>query len=130
MSDCFPPIPLYIVVGIVMAMFTAVTANINGRAETLLNSDLRFAGFLLLVLAVPFVQLLLLLGTALVSGRSTESGCKMLEIGSDAWWLLAFHFVTVAPMLIGTVYWFWRRSSVGHQLESPAPAENAEGSGG
>lgn len=127
MSDCFPPIPLYIVVGIVTAMFTTVTANIDGRAESLPNSDVRFARFLLLVLAVPFVQLLLLLGTALVTGQSSGS-CEVLAIGSDAWWVLVFHFVTVAPLLTGAVYWFWQRSSVGDQLRLPVRVEeNAEG---
>lgn len=28
MSDCFPPVPLYIVSGIILAMFTTVTSNI------------------------------------------------------------------------------------------------------
>ncbi len=28
MSDCFPPVPLYIVPGIILAMFTTVTSNI------------------------------------------------------------------------------------------------------
>lgn len=125
MSDCFPPVPLYIVVGFVAAMFTTVTAKIDGRAETLPNGDVRFAAFLLLVLAVPFVQLLLLLGTALVFGWA--GNCQRLAIGSDTWWVLLFHFVTLAPLLTGAVYWFWQRSSVGHQLRSPALVENAEG---
>lgn len=40
-------------------MFTTITAKIDGGAETLPNADVRFAAFLLLVLAVPFAQLLL-----------------------------------------------------------------------
>ena len=106
-------------------MFTTVTSKIEGHAETLPKGDVRFAFFLLLVLAIPFGQLLVLVMTTLVS-RQCAGSCELLTLGSDAWWVLMFHVVTVAPLLTGTAYWFWRRSSVGRRLEPPISAENAE----
>lgn len=86
---------------------------------------MRFALFLLLVLAIPFGQLLVLLMTTLVS-RQCAGSCELLTLDSDAWWVLVFHVVTVAPLLTGAAYWFWQRSSVGRRLEPPIPAENTE----
>lgn len=104
-------------------MFTAVTAKIEGRAETLLKGDIYFAAFLLFVLAVPYWQLLLLLGTTLLSGQCV-SGSKPLMVDADAWWLLLFHLATVAPLIAGAVYWLWHRSTIGRRFASPIPVEN------
>ena len=101
-------------------MFTAVTAKIEGRVETLPQGDVYFAAFLLVVLAVPLGQLLILLGTTLVSSECATGG-RLLMLDSGAWWLLLFHIATVAPLLVGAVYWLWYRSSIGRRLASPFP---------
>ena len=111
MSECFPPVPLYIVSGIIVAMFTTVTSKV-GESDELGGRDTLFAAFLLIVLAIPFSQLLLILLTTTISGQ-----CGAVRLNSDARWLLGFHCVTVFPLLLGAVFWFWTRSStVGQRL--------------
>lgn len=111
MSECFPPVPLYIVTGIIVAMFSAVTARIESASGELDKRDLAFAGFLLIVLAIPLVQLLLILLTTVTSGQ-----CGTVSPSSDTWWLLTFHVATVFFLLTGAVYWFWKLSNVGRRL--------------
>ena len=123
MSDCFPPIPLYIAAGIVAAMFTTVASKIDGRAEALSIGDIGFAAFLLLILAIPFTQLVLVLMTTVVSGNGAGS-CVLSAFESDAWWILVFHIVTLAPLFVGAVVWFWKRSTIGLRLRRPR-MENA-----
>ena len=86
------------------------------------KGDIYFAAFLLLVLAIPFWQLLLLLGTTLLSGQCMSSG-EPLMVDADTWWLLLFHVATVAPLLPGAVYWLWYRSSIGRWLALPSASE-------
>lgn len=45
MSECFPPVPLYIVAGIIVAMFTAATSKIETGAGKLDQRDSAFAAF-------------------------------------------------------------------------------------
>lgn len=119
MSDCFPPVPLYIVVGIITAMFTNVVSKIEIHKEGQpRKGDVGFAAFLLFILTIPFVQLLLLILTNIFSGR-----CGADSLDEDGLWLLSFHAATVAPLLTGAVYWFWNRSAaMGRRLDfSPLP---------
>lgn len=107
MSECFPPVPLYIVAGIITAMFTNVASKIEIHKEYQPGKgDVRFAGFLLIVLAIPFVQLLLMIFTSIFSGQ-----CGASSLNKDGLWLLSFHAATVFPLLIGAVYWFWNRTA-------------------
>lgn len=108
MSECFPPVPLYIATGIIAAMFTAVTSRVETASGGLDKRDLAFAGFLLIVLAIPFVQLLSILLTTVTLGQ-----CGRVTPNSDAWWLLIFHSATVFFLLSGAVYWFWNLSNIG-----------------
>ena len=113
MSDCFPPVPLYIVTGIITAMFTNVASKIEIReGEQPKKGDTAFAAFLLVILAIPFVQLLLIILTNIFSGQ-----CGASPLNVDGRWLLSFHALTIAPLLVGAVYWFWNRSgSMGCRL--------------
>ena len=99
MSECFPPIPLYIVTGIITAMFITVASKIEGEGERSPEGDIKFAWFLLLVLAVPFVQLLLVLLTNVIYGQWAASPDR--QMSSDTRWLLGFHIATLFPLLIG-----------------------------
>lgn len=110
MSECFPPVPLYIVTGIIAAMFTAVTSRVETASGELDKRDLAFAGFLLIVLAIPFVQLLSILLTTVAFGQ-----CGSVTPNADAWWLLIFHAVTVFFLPAGAVYWLWNLSNVGRR---------------
>ena len=114
MSECFPPVPLYIVTGIIAAMFTNVASKIETRKEEQpRKGDVRFAAFLLIILAIPFVQLLLIILTNIFSGQ-----CGAGSLNEDGLWLLSFHAATVFPLLIGAVYWFWKRkAAMGHRLD-------------
>lgn len=124
MNDCFPPVPLYIVAGILTAMFTTVASKIDPDAEVQPKGDLWFAAFLLLVLAIPFVQLVLALAT--VSGECLDPrSWETLRVNADMRWLLGFHAATISPLLLGAVYWFWQRSAVAKRLEPPAEREPA-----
>ena len=118
MSDCFPPVPLYIVAGIIIAMFTNVTSQIEICEGQPAKGDVGFALFLLVILAIPLVQLLLVIVTNVSSGQ-----CGAGPLNEDGLWLLSFHAATVAPLLIGAVYWFWNRSTtIGRRLDfSPLP---------
>ena len=89
-----------------------VTSKVEGSDE-LGRRDVAFAAFLLIVLAVPLSQLLLILSTAAIAGE-----CGAISLNSDARWLLGFHCLTMLPLLVGAVYWFWTRSStVGLRLQ-------------
>ena len=122
MSECFPPVPLYIAAGIIVAMFTTVTSNIDASGE-LRKGDLGFAAFLLVLLAVPLGQLLLILLTATATGQ-----CGGASLNSDGRWLLGFHCLTVFPLLLGAVHWFWTRSgTVGRRLRFQRPSRSAAG---
>ena len=94
MSECFPPVPLYIVAGTIAAMFTTVTSNIEPSGQ-FRRSDLAFATFLLVLLAVPLGQLLIMLLRPVISGQ-----CGEASLNSDGRWLLGFHWLTVFPLLV------------------------------
>lgn len=112
MSECFPPIPLYIVTAIIAAMFTTVASKIESDSNEPPRGDINFAWFLLTALAVPFVQLLLVLLTGVVYGKCAAN--PDLQMNADARWLLAFHTATLSPLLFGTSRWFWRYRAAGH----------------
>lgn len=118
MSDCFPPVPLYIVAGIIAAMFTNVTSQIKTCEGQPAKGDVGFALFLLVILAIPLVQLLLVILTNVFSGQ-----CSAGSLNKDGRWLLSFHAATVVPLLAGAAYWFWNRSpTIGRRLDfSPLP---------
>ena len=110
MSECFPPVPLYIVAGIIVAMFTATTSKIKDVSGEHDKRDSAFAAFLLIVLAVPFTQLLSMLVTTVYSGR-----CGTVSL-NPARWLLIFHAATVFFLPSGAVYWFWNVSNMRRRL--------------
>lgn len=112
MSECFPPIPLYIVTAIIAAMFTTVASKIEGDSKEPPHGDIAFASFLLVILAVPFGQLLLVLLTSVVSGKCAAN--PDLQMNADARWLLGFHTATLLPLLVGVWRWFWRYRAGGH----------------
>lgn len=111
MTECFPPVPLYIVTAIVVTMFTAVTAKIEDASSETDRRDFAFAAFLLIVLAIPFAQLLSILLTTVFSGR-----CGAVSPNADARWVLIFHAATVFFLPSGAVYWFWNLSNAGRRL--------------
>ena len=111
MSECFPPIPLYIVTGIIVAMFTAVASKISEDSGERDKRDAAFAAFLLIVLAIPFTQMLAILVTTVYSAR-----CGAVSSNADAQWLLTFHAATVFLLPFGAVYWFWNLSNMGRRL--------------
>ena len=111
MSECFPPVPLYIVAGIIVAMFTAATSKIKDVSGEHDKRDSAFAAFLLVVLAVPFTQLLSMLVTTVYSGR-----CGTVSLNADARWLLIFHAATMFFLPSGAVYWFWNVGNMRHRL--------------
>lgn len=110
MSECFPPVPLYIVTGIIVAMFTAVTSKIEPASGEIDKRDARFAAFLLIVLSIPFIQLLSILMTTVFVGK-----CGAVSLNVDAWWLLIFHAATVFFLPSGAAYWFWNLSNAGRR---------------
>ena len=111
MSECFPPIPLYIVAGIIMAMFTAATSQVADDSSELDKRQVKFAGFLLIMLAIPFTQMLAILVTMAYSGR-----CGDVSLNADARWVLTFHATMMLFLPLGAVYWYWCLSNVGHRL--------------
>lgn len=111
MSECFPPIPLYIVTGIIMAMVTAVTSKIADDSSELDKRQVGFAKFLLIVLAIPSTQMLIILVTMAYSGR-----CGDVSLNADARWVLTFHAATMFFLPGGAVYWYWCLSNVGRRL--------------
>ena len=112
MSECFPPVPLYIVAGIIVAMFTATT-KIEPVSSAIDRRDAAFAAFLLIVLSIPFIQLLSILLTTAYIGK-----CGAVSLNVDRWWVLIFHAVTVFFLPSGAVYWFWNLSNVGRRLQT------------
>lgn len=113
MSECFPPVPLYIVTAIIVTMFTAVASKIkdSDSAGEPDRRDAAFATFLLIVLAVPFIQLLSILVTSAFVGR-----CGAISLNTDARWILIFHAATVFLLPAGAAYWHWNHSNVGRRL--------------
>lgn len=111
MSECFPPIPLYIVTGIIVAMFTAVASKISDHSDARDKRDATLAASLLIVLAIPFTQILAMLVTTAYSGR-----CGAVSPNADAQWLLTFHAATVFFLPFGAVYWFWSLGNMGRRL--------------
>lgn len=104
MSECFPPVPLYIVAGMIVAMFTTVMSNVEASGPHG-RGDSAFAMFLLILLAVPIGQLLIVLDRTLTSGQ-----CGGASLNSEDRWLLWAHWFTVYPLLWGLVLWFLTRS--------------------
>lgn len=51
MIECYPPIPVYIVTGIILAMFTTVTSKVESGNRY--KADARFALFLIVMLTIP-----------------------------------------------------------------------------
>lgn len=103
MIECFPPVPIYIVAGIILAMFTTVTSKIGSDKEE--DADAYFALFLLAMLTIPFVTLLFGLITTMLwsSSLHCEANCCNR-------WILGAHAVTIGPLMIGAAIWFWTRS--------------------
>ena len=118
MSECFPPVPLYIVAGIIAAMFTNVTSQIEICEGQQGKGDVGFALFLLGILMISLVQLLWVIVTNVSSGQ-----CGADPLNKDGLRLLSIHAATVAPLPTGAVYWFWNRSTtIGRRLDfSPLP---------
>lgn len=97
MNECFPPAPLYIVTGIVVAMLTAVMAKIeDGEAYT--NGEFRLATALLAILFVSFAQLIVVIVSMVFADRCC-----------DSLWLVASHGAVIFPLPFGAVYWYWCR---------------------
>ena len=113
MSECFPPVPLYIVAGIIVAMFMAVTSRIEPDSGAIDGRDAAFAAFLLIVLLIPFVQLLSILVTT-----AYVSKCGAVSLNVDTRLVLIFHAVTVFFLPSGAVYWFWDLSNAGRRLRT------------
>lgn len=113
MSECFPPVPIYSVTAIIVTMITAVTAKIkdSDSAGEPDRRDAALATFLLIVLAVPFIQLLSMLVTFAFVGR-----CGATALNADARWLLIFHAATVFLLPAGAACWHWNHSNVGRRL--------------
>lgn len=93
-------------------MFTTVASKIEGEGKRSPQGDANFAWFLLVVLTVPFVQLLLVLLTNVVYGQCAAGPDR--QMNADARWLLGFHIATLSPLLIGASLWFWRYRAAGH----------------
>ena len=125
MIECFPPIPIYIVTGIVATMFTTVASRIESNEPN--RTDLVFAGFLLVLLVVPFAQLLSTLLPAALNGECRAG--TVVQVNSDARWLLGFHIATLFPLLCGIALWFWLRLEAGRfegdAQDSPPPAASS-----
>lgn len=123
MIECFPPIPIYIVTGIVATMFTTVASRIESDEPS--GTDRVFAWFLLFLLAIPFAQLLSTLLPAAIYGECRTG--TVAQVNSDARWLLRFHVATLFPLPCGIALWFWlRRLEVGRlegdDQDFPPPA--------
>ena len=104
MSECFPPVALYIVTAIIVTMFAAVMAKIE-RGDSFAVGEIHLAAFLLFWLVFPFVQLSLITWTTVF----TETCGSGSQLNRDALWLLAFHGLTILPLPFGMVWWFWCR---------------------
>ena len=105
MTDCFPPVPLYIVTGIVAAMFTAVTSKIGDGDKPPHKGEVRFAWFVAACLAVPFLELLTLSILTLYRQR-----CGGHPMDDYAFWVVLIHTVGIIPLLSGAAYWLWFRN--------------------
>lgn len=122
MIECFPPIPIYVVTGIVATMFTTVVSKIESDEPS--GTDPVFAWFLLFLLMTLFAQLLSVLLPAAIYGECRAG--TVVQVNSDARWLLGFHVATLFPLPLGIAIWFWLRLEAvrleGDDQDSPPPA--------
>ena len=138
MSECFPPIPIYIVMGIILAMFTTVTSNVrsvkgdHGNVDRDNKGNIYFALFLLSILAIPSVTLLVELVRIWCLGLCSSAPDHLMVCYGDRTvvphtavkaprWILGFHAATIAPLVFGAALWFWKRSDISplRKFESP-----------
>ena len=98
MTECFPPIPVYIVTGIILAMFTTVTSKIESGERDKIHAG--FALLLLGILMIPYATLLIGLGFTLYDPTLHCPGDRCNR------WAVGAHAVTISPLIPGAFIWF------------------------
>lgn len=104
MIECYPPIPVYIVTGIILAMFTTVTSKVESGNRY--KADARFALFLIVMLTIPYATLL---ADLVMTWRGYSPHCQ--ENCCNRWATLA-HAITIFPLILGATIWFWTCSGL------------------